>query len=259
MKYQEKYILKYDGSIEEYLKARAASQKNPAIIINYHNRINKLAIQLATKFPSCKNVNFVEVMKIAVELLQKRKSDEVVIDIANLSNEDYSGTFELLEYLKGIKSKAIVSKEIAIKYLEPIASNSKKIKQKKLVIDANYLVRSIELLLANTLDAGEFKKERPHKVTKLNLYGKYIIRDDQFVNQYSKVACREISTFLKAYQIEDSLLKDITIHALESVNLIERYRFYVLRKHVEGISINDVVDIEKRGLWVSRTYRSILR
>jgi len=259
MKQQEKYELKYDGSIEEYLKTKSTSQKNPAILVNYHNRINKLAIRLSTKFPNCKNVNFVEVMKIAVELFQKRKSDEVVRDIAKVSNEDYSGTFELLEYLKGINSKTIVSKEISIKYLEPIATNSKKLKQKKLDIDANYLVRSIELLLAKSLDIGEFKKERPKKVTKLNLYGKNIIREDQFVAQYSKVACKEITNFLKDYQIEDSLLKEIAIYALESVNLIERYRFYVLRKHAEGISINDVVDIDKRGLWVSRTYRSIVR
>ena len=41
MKQQEKYELKYDGSIEEYLKQMAALQNRPSTLINYHNHINK--------------------------------------------------------------------------------------------------------------------------------------------------------------------------------------------------------------------------
>ena len=106
---------------------------------------------------------------------------------------------------------------------------------------------------------NKFEKQLPKKVTKLNLYGRNETRKERFEAQYAKVACLEISNLLKSNSVDDNTMKEVSIFALESVNLIEHYRFYVLRKHHEAISKNDVVDIDKRGLWVSRTYRSILK
>jgi hypothetical protein len=258
MKHQEKYILKYDGSIEEYLKQMAASQKNPAIIINYHNRINKLAIQLTTKFPSCKNVNFVEISKIALELFQKRKRDDVVRDMARNTNNEFSGSFELQNYLNGIKSSVIVSQDITIKYLEPIESGSKRMKLRKLVIDGSFLVRLIEQGLVDMFENEGLKRDLPKEVTKVSVFVDSELREDHLESQYAKVACKEITALLKSYTLEDDLLKEIAIHALENVDLIERYPYYVARRTVEQEK-DDSIDINERTLWVSRAYTSLMR
>jgi len=258
MKHQEKYELKYDGSIEEYLKQMAALRNKPSTLINYHNQINKLAKHLAIKFPTCKDLNFVEVSKIALELFQKRKRDDVVRDMARHTNNEFSGSFELQNYLNGIKSSVIVSQDITIKYLEPIESGSKRMKLRKLVIDGSFLIRLIEHGLVEMFDKDEIKNALPKEVTKLSVFVNNDLREDHLESQYAKVACKEITTLLKSYSLEEDLLKEIAICTLENVDLMERYPYYVARRKVEQEK-DDSIDIIERPLWVSRAYTSLMR
>ena len=258
MKQQEKYELKYDGSIEEYLKQMAALRNRPSTLINYHNHINKLAKHLNKKFPTCKDVNFVEISKIALELFQKRKRDDVVRDMARLTNNEFSGSFELQNYLSGIKSNVIVTQDITIKYLEPIESGTKRMKLRKLVIDGSFLVRSIEHCLVDMFEKEEIKRDLPKEITKVSVFVNIELREDHLESQYAKVACKEITALLNAYPLEENLLNEIAIHALENVDLIERYPYYVARKTVEQEE-DDSIEINERSLWVSRAYTSLMR
>jgi hypothetical protein len=258
MKQQEKYELKYDGSIEEYLKQMAELRNRPSTLINYHTHINKLAKHLTKKFPACKDVNFVEISKIALELFQKRKRDDVVRDIGRHTNSDFSGSFELQNYLKGIKANTLVTQEIMIKYLAPIESGSKRMKLRKLIIDGSFLIKSIEQALVDLFDKDEIKIVLPKEVSKLNVFVNIELREDHLETQYAKVACKEITTFLKSYPLQEDLVKEIAIHSLENVDLIERYPYYVARRTVEQEK-EDSIEIDGRPLWVSRTYTSLMR
>jgi len=257
MKHQEKYALKYDGSIEEYLKQMASLKNNPSILSNYHDRITKLALHLTKKFPGCDHVNFVEISKIALEMFQKRKRDEVVRDMGRLTNEDFSGSFELNNYLQGIKSNAIVTEDITIKYLAPTEVGGKRMKQRKLIVDGRFLIKIIEQNLVDLFENNELKNNIPNQPTKLSVFVNKNIREDHLESQYAKVACKAISAQLSAYSLDEQL-KEIAIHALENVDLIERYPHYVARMKIKQEK-DDSVDVIDRPLWVSRTFTSLMR
>jgi hypothetical protein len=72
------------------------------------------------------------------------------------------------------------------------------------------------------------------------------------------VACKEITALLNSYPLQEDLVKEIAIHSLENVDLIERYPYYVARRTVEQEK-DDSIEIDGRPLWVSRTYTSLMR
>lgn len=256
MKYK-KQTLQYDGIIEDYLKQKALLHNNPSILSNYQNRITKLAVHLTKKFPGFNHVNFVETSKIALEMLEKRKRDEVVMAMGNYLNNEFSGSIELTDYLEGIKSNAIVTEAITIKYLAPIENGGKRMKQRKLIVDGRYLINVIVYSLVDWFEHNDIKKNIP-KRKKMTVFVDHKVRKDHIPSQYAKVACKSINRQLTSYRLKQEQIMAITIFALENVGLIERYTDYLTRM-TAAKQKNDFIDINEYNLFVSRTYTSLMR
>lgn len=257
MKHNSLQQLKYDGSIEEYLKQKSIAKNNPDVYTSYQEKVGKLAEHLAKKFAEVKNVYFIDIAKVAIELSQKKQRDMIMRENASLVNDSYTGSIELFQYLKGIESNTLLTHEIVIKYSEPNPSGAGRMKKVKLVLEGSALIKSFEQLLLMEYVGSDLAKSLPKRSTKLKLFGKKFLKEDQFEKQYAKVACKEITDLLKKSNLDDKVLKAITIHALENVYLVERYSDYL--KRTKPKLKKDHVDIESYTLWVSRTYRSIIR
>jgi hypothetical protein len=249
--------LKYDGSIEDYLKQKSISKNNPELFKSYQTKVGKLAEHLAKKFSDVKKVYFIEVAKIAIELAQKKQRDTIIRENASITNESYTGSIELLQYLKGIESNTLLTHDIVIKYSEPNPNGTGRMKKAKLILEGSALIKAFEQMLLKECMVTDLAKSFPKRATKLQLFGKQFLKEDQFEKQYAKVACKEITALLNKSNLDEKVLKAITIHALENFRLVERYNEYLNR--VKSKLEKDYVDIESKTLWVSRTYRSIIR
>ena len=257
MKHKSLQQLKYDGSIEEYLKQKSIAKKNPEVYTTYLKKVDKLAKQLAKKFTNVKNLYFIDIAKIAIELSQKKQRDMIIRENASLVNDSYTGSIELFQYLNGIESNAILTQKIVINYSEPNPSGAGRMKKAKLVLEGSALIKSFEQLLLKEYVGSDLAKSLPKRSTKLKLFGEQFPKENQFEKQYAKVACKAITDLLKKSNLDVKVLKAITIHALENVYLVERYSDYL--KRTKPKLKKDHVDIESYTLWVSRTYRSIIR
>jgi hypothetical protein len=257
MKHKSINQLKYDGSIEDYLKQKSISKNNPELFKSYQTKVGKLAKHLAKKFSDVKNVYFIEVAKIAIELAQKKQRDTIIRENASITNESYTGSIELLQYLKGIESNTLLTHDIVIKYSEPNPNGTGKMKKTKLILEGSALIKSFEQLLLKEYMGSDLAKSFPKRATKLQLFSNQFVKEEQFENQYAKVACKEITFLLNKSNLDKKVLKAIVIHALENVRLIERYSEYL--KRIKPKMEKDYVEIESYTLWISRTYTSIIR
>ena len=257
MKHKSLQKLKYDGSIEEYLKQKSIVKENTEVYKNYEERVGKFAEHLAKKFKDVKNVYFIEIAKIAIEIYMKKQRDELILENTSNINQDYSGSIELMAYLSGLKSNTIHTHEIVINFSDPNFNGIGKMKKNKFVLDGRALIKFFEQLFLKEYLNTEFIKSFPKKTTKVKLFGRNYSKTDQFLKQYAKVACNEITDYLKKCSVQEKELKSIVIYTLENLRFIEQYKEYV--KRMELKKENDFIEIDTYSLWVSRTYRSIIR
>ena len=182
---------------------------------------------------------------------------------------------------------------ITIKYINPLLRSSegedeKYRKQedlndapiKTIVIEGGRLIGLIEKAIAENLELAPLKEIFPYQKNNASLFGKDNIRNDRFYAQYSKAACKEITSFIAQSEALEKTRKAIVIRALEIVGLIQRYDEHILEKVEEKLEVwkktKKEIDLEKvekerlsiedtarnelpKGLWVSRTFTSLNR
>lgn len=283
-----KKSLIFDGSAE-----REVSALDNKVSKNYQSRILHIAKKLQVEFPEVKDIFFIEVAKRAYEFIHKRNRDESSSDLALHFFDQFDGVENFVPYLQSLAVGRYLTKRITIKYINPMLPSSKgkedKFRKqeelndapiKTIVIEGGRLIGLIEKAIAENLELAPLKQIIPYQKNNASLFGKDNIRNDRFYAQYSKAACKEITSFIAQSEALEKTRKAIVIRALEIVGLIQRYDEHILEKVEEKLEVwkkakkvNDMEQIDKertaiydetkeertRGLWVSRTYRSLNR
>jgi hypothetical protein len=283
-----KKSLTFDGSAE-----REVSTLDNKVSKIYQSRILQIAKKLQVEFPEVKDIFFIEVAKRAYEFIHKRNRDESSSDLALHFFDQFDGVENFVPYLQSLAVGRYLTKSITIKYINPLLRSSegedeKYRKQEELKaapiktikIEGGQLIGLIEKAIAENLDLAALKEIIPFQKKKASLFGIDNIRKDRFYAQYSKAACKEITSFIAQSEALDKTKKAITIRALEFVCLIQRYDDLILekveRKLEDWKKTKKEIDLEKiekerlvieditrnelpRGLWVSRTFTSLNR
>jgi hypothetical protein len=283
-----KKSLTFDGSAE-----REVSALDNKVSKIYQSRILHIAKKLQVEFPEVKDIFFIEVAKRAYEFIHKRNRDESSSDLALHFFDQFDGVEKFVPYLQSLAVGRYLTKSITIKYINPLlrSSEGKEEKYRKqedlkdapiipFKIEGGQLIGLIEKAIAENVDLAALKEIIPFQKKKASLFGTDNIRNDRFYAQYSKAACKEITSFIAQSEALEKTRKAIVIRALEIVGLIQRYDEHILEKVEEKLEVwkkakkvNDMEQIDKertaiydetkeeltRGLWVSRTFRSLNR
>lgn len=282
-----KKTLTFDGSAE-----REISALDTKVSKRYQSRILYIAKKLQDEFPEVKDIFFIDLAKRAYEFIHKRNRDEASSDLVLHFFDQFDGVESFVPYLKSLAVGRYLTKRITIKYINPILPSIDGKEEfrkqeelddaptKTIAIEGGQLIGLIEKAIAENLDLEALKKVIPLKKKKASLFGKDNIRNDRFYAQYSKAACKEITSFIDKSAALDKTKKAITIRALEIVSLIQRYDDLILEKVDEKLAdwkkAKKVSDLEKieterlaieeetkkelpKGLWVSRTFTSLNR
>ena len=283
-----KKSLTFDGSAE-----REVSALDNKVSKLYQSRILHIAKKLQVEFPEVKDIFFIDVAKRAYEFIHKRNRDESSSDLALHFFDQFDGVENFVPYLQSLAVGRYLTKRITIKYINPMLPSSKGKEEKyrkqeelndapikTIVIEGGRLIGLIEKAIAENLELAPLKQIIPYQKNNASLFGKDNIRNDRFNAQYSKAACKEITSFIAQSEALEKTKKAITIMALEIVGLIQRYEDLIFEKverkleewkktkmeidlekvEKERLSIEDIAKNElPRGLWVSRTFTSLKR
>ena len=263
MKHKDLYSLNYDGRAEQEIKTKKAH-----VYQRYLKEINGYAKYLSTRFPDVKDVFFVEVAKRVFEVAYKKNIDSATRDITINLFDKISDNEDFVNYLKAVKVGRYLTKRLTITYVDPIKkgkngeSNSVRTQDelsdapvKTFVLDSGQLLGLIEEALANNLSTDGLEEVNKLKKNSPSLFGKNNKIDERFNAQYARAACKEVFQFLQNSKTEMNVKKEICVSTLEHYCLVEKYRDYLKRKEAEKESSKEDIEIVKRSVWVSRTFR----